>query len=473
MIIRFLLILALLTATHTISYSQLGKINASVEYLEIDTNGYYSHITVKDSGRIIAVCGTYFNSPQCLALSKDYGNSWINIGIMTDEENPNNLDFVDVEITEDSNIVVFSNSNLLTIYNWNLEQVELKYINEEDQDKSHFLSYTTHSSVNGKFCVYQREADTRNYNDFSSISIYDYSSMTSTTKKLDMEKFIKLLEPRDESYYRSKRFDDSQIVSDNCFYATTVMYLYPPDEPDAYAEQKRCLVKIKDISNPEWEVIPLLETDSTAYHFIHFDDCSNGFLSTYKTHNKEYPRLYKTTDGGESWVKIYEDNEQKYVLRDIKRANDSTFFATSGLSNLYRSTDNGISWSRIVSELTERTRGYEVIDENTLLVSYDKNTIARLTINSSISSVEEKSINSSNITYPNPATSTVNIDLPSGKYIKVNVSDIKVYNIMGNELSTEGQIIIGNDKLTWNCASKPSGVYYIKIDEEIYKVIKE
>lgn len=465
-----ILIILLLIVNIFFAECKLGQLDASVEYIKIDTNGYYSHITVKDSGRIIAVCGSYNNSPQCLALSKDYGNSWINIGIMTDEENPNNLDFVEIEITEDSNIVVFSNSNLIAIYRWDLEQNDIKYINKVDQDKSYFLSYTTHSIINGKFCVYQREANTSNYNDLSSISTFDYGSMTSTTEKLDMERFIKLLEPRDESYYRFKRFDDSQLVSDNCFYATTVMYLYPPDEPDAYAEQKRCLVKIKDISNPEWEVIPLLETDSTAFHYLYFDDCLNGYLSTY---NNEYPRLYKTSNGGESWIKIYEDNEQKYVFRDIKRANDSTLFATSGLSNLYRSTDNGISWSRIVSELSERTTGYEIIDESILLVSYDKNTIAKLIIDNSISNIEEEGITYSNAAYPNPATNTINIDLDYDQYIRANELDITVYDVIGNEVSTEGEISTENHKAIWNCTSQPSGVYFIKINDEIYKVIKE
>lgn len=455
-------------------YSQLDFIDATVEYIEIDTNGFYSDISIKDKGRIIAVCGSYYSSPQCLALSDDFGESWKAIDIITEEENKNNLDFVDLELTYDNNVVVISNHNLISVYNKDLELMELKYINEKNQKFSYLFEYTTHTKYGNKFSIFQKEENSPSYNDLSSISIFDLNSMSMNTQELDMESFIKLLEPRDESYYRSKKFDDSQIVSNNCFLATTVMYVPVDGLPISYSAQKRCLVKINDIANPEWEVIPLLQTDSTAYHFIYFDDCENGFISTYKTYRKEYPRIYKTTDGGINWELIYQDDEEKYVLREFKRANDTTLFATSGLSNFYRSTDNGYSWSKIISDLKENTRGYEIIDENTLLVAYNKNSIAKLNINRYISSVDDTKVELFiSPPYPQPARSAVTIEF--GNYM-LSKQDITIYNIEGREIKNQ-EITINYNTLIWDCSSAQPGIYLINIkhssEEKAVKVVVE
>ena len=112
---------------------------------------------------------------------------------------------------------------------------------------------------------------------------------------------------------------------------------------------------------------------------------------------------------------------------------------------------------RIESGITKFLTDYEIIDENNLLVAYNQNTIAKITLDSVISSIEDgDNSDSGNSAYPNPATNTVNIDLDFEQYLRANELDIKVYDVIGNEVNTEGHISIENDKVIWNCVNKPS-----------------
>ena len=444
--------------------------------MEVDTIGQYSDIEISDDGNGIALVGNKYTYPNCLAYSPDFGESWktldyIEMPDFTYQYTHYYSDFVKVSFLDDDNLFINSHYNRFYKYNIDTPRRE-EYIvqNITSLNSARGYDFITMAENNGRYIIYTRSDGSTNYNDNSTIVILDPIDLSRKIVEFDMETLAELTEPRGKDRWSNPSYDDEMVTKEGCFLTTIAHYSY--NEKDSLVPT-RSLAKITDFDNPEWELLPFSLSDPTAQHFIYFDDCNNGIVSTYEEHNKFYSRMYRTTDGGNSWTKIYEDNEKQYVPREFKRLNDSTLFARSSKFELYRSTDNGSSWYRIESGITKFLTDYEVIDENNLLVAYNQNTIAKITLGSIISSVEEEGINSSNNAYPNPATNTVNIDLDYNQYIQTNELDIKVYDVIGNEVSTEGEVSIEDDKVMWNCASKPPGVYYIRIDEEIYKVIKE
>jgi hypothetical protein len=281
---------------------------------------------------------------------------------------------------------------------------------------------------------------------------------------------------RDDSPY----YDDEFLTKDNCFFATIANWI---DVGEEYPILTRSLIKISDLENPEWEVVNIRFTDSIANHFIYFDDCQNGFLSTSKTYQLLYPRLYSTSDGGKTWQKIYEDDEYKFVFKSFRRANDSTLFAFSGLSDIFRSTDNGFNWSIIESENIGRISDFQIIDGRTLLVAYNENTIAKVTISDNITGIVESS-NSLKVypPYPNPAKSEVKVLFYWDINLPMTTDDISIYDITGKKIDAVGKISLVKQEshyvnIIWDCSSVQPGIYLINIkhgtEEKAVKVVVE
>lgn len=444
--------------------------------MQVDTIGQYSDIEISDDGNGIALVGNRYTYPNCLAYSPDFGKSWktldyIEMPDFTFQYTHYYSDFVKVSFLDDDNLFINSHYNRFYKYKIDTPRRE-EYIvqNITSLNSARGYDFITMAKNNGKYFIYSRSEGGTHYDDNSTIITLDPIDLSRTIVEFDMETLAELIEPRGKDRWSSPSYDDELITNDGCFLTTIAHRSY--NEKDSLVPT-RSLAKINNLDNPEWELIELNLTNPNAEHYIYFDDCNNGILSTYKEHNKFYSRMYRTTDGGNSWTKIYEDNEKQYVPREFKRLNDSTLFARSSKFELYRSTDNGSSWYRIESGITKFLTDYEIIDENNLLVAYNQNTIAKITLGSIISSVEEEGINSSNNAYPNPATNIVNIDLTPDQFIKANKSEIKVYDVIGNEINTNDEIRIENNKVVWDCSTKPSGVYFIRINDEINKVIKE
>ncbi len=469
--------MAVTTAAYHPSYSQLGRISATYIEIVVDSVGQYSDIEISDDGNGIALVGNKYTYPNCLAYSPDFGESWKTLDYM---EKPNFTfqythyysDFVKVSFLDNNNLFINSHYNRFYKYNIDTPRRE-EYIvqNITSLNDARNYDFITMAENNGRYFIYSRSEGGTHYDDNSTIVILDPIDLSRKIVEFNMETLAELTEPRGKDRWSNPSYDDELVTSDGCFLTTIAHYSY--NENDSLVPT-RSLAKIKDFDNPEWELLPFSLSDPTAQHFIYFDDSDNGIVSTYNEDNKFYPRMYRTTDGGNSWAKIYEDNEKQYVPRDFKRLNDSTLFARSSKFELYRSTDNGSSWFRIESGITKTLTGFEIIDKNNLLVAYNQNTIAKITLGSVISNIEDSgNSNFGNSAYPNPATNTVNIDLTPDQFIKASKSEITVYDVIGNEINTNGEIRIENNKVVWDCSTKPSGVYIIRIDEEIYKVIKE
>ena len=261
----------------------------------------------------------------------------------------------------------------------------------------------------------------------------------------------------------------------------------------------------------------ILKPEYPTYHILRISD--NKLLVVAKDEG-----LFKSTDNGKSWGKVetefsdvYQTNFETFEYDDGKIYAFIPSYTDLPARGWFYSEDEGLTWTEFNEEFTEKgtdngitflndfviastqrgiiyssdggktaksfeielpdTSNYitDIAVQGDYLIASSDNGVYRTTLQSlglTTSSVEYET-ERNYPAYPNPATNTVNIDLDYNQYIQTNELDIKVYDVIGNEVSTEGEVSIEDDKVMWNCASKPSGVYYIKIDEEIYKIIKE
>ncbi|PKL77974.1 MAG: hypothetical protein CVV25_13060 [Ignavibacteriae bacterium HGW-Ignavibacteriae-4] len=473
------LVLILIFISLNDSFSKLGHVNASVERIEIDSNGFYSRITLYNDGQYIGLSGSSSDYPNCVAYSSDFGTNWTIVDRM---EKPNftyeytkyYVDFKDIYFNNSEQLIIFSDNNKFFQYGLNpLERDEYLLQNEFSIEDGRSLDVMLSKKDGDEYYIYTRKNNSTTYNDYSSITILNHKSKTRKNIPFDMKKIQKLTDfrigERDDSPY----YDDEFLTKDNCFFATIANWI---DVGEEYPILTRSLIKIRDLENPEWEVVNIRFTDSIANHFIYFDDCQNGFLSTSKTYQLLYPRLYSTSDGGKTWQKIYEDDEYKFVFKSFRRANDSTLFAFSGLSDIFRSTDNGFNWSRIESENIGRISDFQIIDGRTLLVAYNENTIAKVTINENVTGIVESNNNLEvSPPYPQPARTDVTIALDKSNFI-IYEKDIIIYDFLGRKL--ENQFIEINDtSIRWDCSTAQPGIYLINIkhgtEEKAVKVVVE
>lgn len=466
-IIKFIATLFLLNTFYC--YSEVGHIDASLERIEIDTNGFYSNITLYKDGQYIGLSGSNETYPNCVAYSSDFGKTWTKVDRI---EKPNftyeytkyYIDFKDIYFNNTEKLIIFSNFNKFLIYGLNpLKRDEYTLQNELSIENGSSLDYMLSQKIGDEFYVYSRINGISSHNDNSSITIFNPITKSRKVISFDMEKLYELTDARANDYKQSPYYDDQFFTKDKCFFATIANFL---DIGEKYPINVRSLIKITDLENPKWEVIPLRFTDSTSQKYIYFDDSLNGYLSTYKTYRQNYPRIYRTSDGGNNWELIYEDNDEQYVLKNMKRANDSTLFALSGYSNIYRSTNNGYNWSRIESEsIGGNITDYELIDQNTILVAYDKNTIAKVTIDSKTGIIGKDG--NSNIfikpPYPQPANTEVRIELENTSFVNIKVNDITIFDLDGRKLINQ-KIKTDNFKsVIWDCSTTPAGIYIINI----------
>jgi photosystem II stability/assembly factor-like uncharacterized protein len=88
-----------------------------------------------------------------------------------------------------------------------------------------------------------------------------------------------------------------------------------------------------------WEDISLNELESLSYNTVKFYDSENGIVQALLDIE---PRILLTNDGGETWS----EKDFERGVENLQIINDSTFYFLS-YKSLYKSTDWGESWSRV------------------------------------------------------------------------------------------------------------------------------
>jgi len=71
--------------------------------------------------------------------------------------------------------------------------------------------------------------------------------------------------------------------------------------------------------------------------------------------------------------------------------------------------------------------------------------------------------------YPNPAKDFITVQYTSAN----NIENVSLYNIAGQEMTTQAVESMGDNKVTFNLESYPQGIYFARIGSSTYKFIKQ
>jgi len=236
--------------------------------------------------------------------------------------------------------------------------------------------------------------------------------------------------------------------------------------------------------------------DYTAISSMYFLNDNTGFACT-KPSSSVQAAIYKTTDGGSSWTKLYSltNNEGFFSLQFV---NSTTGFAavTSGL--VYKTIDGGINWTPIPLSLVQLNvydvhfftsqLGYAASGQNVFsggiykttnggtswtldnsgnyvisnyyslsfsqgkgyacgISGYSKNNAAPQGIDDQESNNQEFSV------YPNPANEIIELSAPQN-------SQIEILNIEGQIIKS---IIADENKTTVDVSNFVQGMYFVKV----------
>lgn len=110
-------------------------------------------------------------------------------------------------------------------------------------------------------------------------------------------------------------------------------------------------VKVLSLYNPHSAIkSETEENDDTIWTFCEDNDGAL-YAGVYAHTKRKNPAIYKSTDNGDKWVKIFDFNEKKVTVNGkhihsiIFSKTDNALYALVGeINNLYKSTDGGYTW---------------------------------------------------------------------------------------------------------------------------------
>lgn len=205
-----------------------------------------------------------------------------------------------------------------------------------------------------------------------------------------------------------------------------------------------------------------------SFMSVCFVNQDTGFMVGYRQTGPGtgYSLIYKTTDGARTITPI--NTGSTTILRSVFFTNENTGYIAGTYGKILKTVNGGETWTAQNSGTTEELKKIFFVDSLTGF-AIGLNTILKTT-NGGIVWVEDDITGDSIILYPNPANSSINVELPSLKglntLIIINLNGYEVFKIQLRERVSHIDI-----------SHLKSGVYFAKVirDQctEVIKLIKE
>jgi len=194
-----------------------------------------------------------------------------------------------------------------------------------------------------------------------------------------------------------------------------------------------------------------------------FLDSLNGFALGISGSSSAH--LYLTHDGGSNWLPSTMD---KGSLQDMQFLNKDTGYVVGFYGRIFRTTDAGMTWTRQPSYCNRYLFSVDFTDANNGWVVGSAGTVLHTT-NGGATLVNNNYVNNNfpnqfilYQNYPNPfnPTTTINYYLPKSRIVS-----IKVYNILGSEITTlvNGEKSAGSYSINFNASNYASGIYFYQM----------
>jgi hypothetical protein len=403
---------------------------------------YKMYTIVADENDNLYVCGVTTDNHfltdsyhTFILKSTDYGDTW-NYIIRKDFEL-----FDDVSYDNRYQFLHLFTKGMDTVYAFCDGGIIYKSYNGGENWDSTRITYNdkNDSLININNQAYCRSADTYNFNTWSAHYIDSpYQHFLYSTDQ--GETWIPQNTYEDNPYFELKRFQVAYYknVSENSFYFTT-------KEREVHNTH---LFKYDILQDTTYYINQIPENFNIFLTFISEDE---GYIHNfYYTNQEKYEAnasIFKTTDGGKSFSKFLDDNEDYTIIR--MNFINNKIFAGGGSTCIY-SDDEGATWKKINIEDMFLMEDMEVTSNEIVFMTDYRNNIFRI---SNITSVNDNDYNSSNN----------NQIAKSSLFLNFNAKDnysYQIYDLRGKEKHS-GSILVNSDFLTFDVSYLQNGTYII------------
>jgi len=187
--------------------------------------------------------------------------------------------------------------------------------------------------------------------------------------------------------------------------------------------------------------------------------------------------IYHSSDGGHSWVTQWGSIYEGGTLKDIEFY-DNEFGVAGGMDALTLITDDGGgTWDINLIKDTppdgsaKIVNNIEIPDRNTVYVVYNFRRIYKL--KRTTTSAAEQSQSPGIILTPNPAGDYIDIAVAGNRTLK---DAVRVYDVLGNTVLSSPACSAGTPSegghIRLDVSGLAAGVYFVKIDNKMYKFVK-
>lgn len=218
--------------------------------------------------------------------------------------------------------------------------------------------------------------------------------------------------------------------------------------------------------------------DLTSVFFI---DSLHGWIGTkYDYNKKREANLLITEDGGINWDIVWVDHNYDNVIK-IHFFDDSFGYCMTDrlMDNLMKTYDGGQTWANEVlpsSYLMMHATDFAFIDNRTGWMINYRYIYSNTGAVSVIDQDQNKAINTDHFyllqNHPNPFNPVTRIQytLPTASHVK-----IMIYDITGRmvEKLRDQVMNAGNHTLNWDASELPSGVYFYRLESDLFTDVKK
>ncbi|MEI6090693.1 MAG: T9SS type A sorting domain-containing protein [bacterium] len=175
-----------------------------------------------------------------------------------------------------------------------------------------------------------------------------------------------------------------------------------------------------------------------------------------------------SNDEGENWTLLNPNTEMRYVSTIM--AYGSNILVGTSDEGVFLSKDYGNTWAQINSGLCSRFINKFLIDGDNVFVATGNNGLLTAKLSDfGIVSVNEKAVPEDDISiYPNPVQNDINISF--NEIVSQN-SEIRIFDMLGQQVAGS-RIPSGAKEWKLNLEGLPRGVYIVKVNDKIKRIIK-
>jgi photosystem II stability/assembly factor-like uncharacterized protein len=215
---------------------------------------------------------------------------------------------------------------------------------------------------------------------------------------------------------------------------------------------------------------------NTTFNSVYFVNGATGYISG--------KGIYKSTDGGVSWIQKIAGNPPYYGKIFFANENIGYSLVNDYVGGIVKTINAGETWYELKKVSSTPFSEIYFLNENTGFCAGDNGRVIKTTnggggpigINVLNNKIPKKFSLFQN--YPNPFNpSTVisfSIGIPSGQLVVNSYTKLVVYDILGNEVSTlvNEQLKPGTYEVEFNGDNFASGVYYYTLQTESFNQTK-